>query len=340
MGKVTMQDIADALGISRVSVWKVFNRQEGVSDSLKEQVMNMAASMGYTRYQIDSSSEDSIAREKSVSVIVSRPESAFFWTNIIHQIAKEFSGMNVNLLYTYAPSIYTPIYSLPNILSGGDVDGVIVLNIYDSTLTGMISALPIPKVFLDSVTRTEPSDLHGDLVLLEGTEITAQLTNHLIDKGCRRIGFIGDISYARTNNDRYNGFRKAMATHNLSVSMADCLISPLGIESYHNDIFSFLDRMDHLPDAFVCASDYVAHFVYLSLEQKGLSVPKDIMITGYDNATEYENVAGRLTTVDVNTAFIGRRLARELMYRIEHPDDPSEVIYVNSNIIYNTSTAD
>ena len=340
MGKVTMQDIADALGISRVSVWKVFNRQEGVSDSLREQVMNMAVSMGYTRYQIEAAPADHSLREKSVSVIVSRPESAFFWTNIIHQIAKELSGMNVNLLYTYAPSVFTPEYSLPNILTGGDVDGVIVLNIYDSTLTGMISALPIPKVFLDSVTQTEPADLHGDLVLLEGNEITAQLTNHLIDKGCRRIGFIGDISYARTNNDRYNGFCKAMASHHLTVSTSDCLISPLGIASYHNEIFSFLERMDSLPDAFVCASDYVAHFVYLYLDQKHLSAPKDIMITGYDHATEYENVAGRLTTVDVNTAFIGRRLARELMYRIEHPDDPSEVIYVNSNIIYSTSTAD
>ena len=335
-----MQDIADALGISRVSVWKVFNRQEGVSDSLREQVMNMAVSMGYTRYQIEAAPADHSLREKSVSVIVSRPESAFFWTNIIHQIAKELSGMNVNLLYTYAPSVFTPEYSLPNILTGGDVDGVIVLNIYDSTLTGMISALPIPKVFLDSVTQTEPADLHGDLVLLEGNEITAQLTNHLIDKGCRRIGFIGDISYARTNNDRYNGFCKAMASHHLTVSTSDCLISPLGIASYHNEIFSFLERMDSLPDAFVCASDYVAHFVYLYLDQKHLSAPKDIMITGYDHATEYENVAGRLTTVDVNTAFIGRRLARELMYRIEHPDDPSEVIYVNSNIIYSTSTAD
>ena len=46
MGKVTMQDVADALGVSRVSVWKVFNEQPGVSDSLKNSIMEMAAKLG------------------------------------------------------------------------------------------------------------------------------------------------------------------------------------------------------------------------------------------------------------------------------------------------------
>lgn len=340
MGKITMQDIADALGISRVSVWKVFNRQDGVSDSLREQVMNTAISMGYTKYSLDTHTADEPVKEKSVAVLVSRPESAFFWTNIIHQIAKEFSGMNVNLLYTYVPSIFRSDYILPNSITAGDVDGVIVLNIYDSTFIKMISSLELPKIFLDTVTSVEPSELNGNLILLEGAEVTAQLTKHLICKGCRRIGFIGDINYARTNRDRYNGFRKAMAENSLSVNSSDCLISPLGIESYHDDIFAFLKGLETLPDAFVCASDYVAHFIYLYLAEKNISVPDDIMITGYDNALEYENVAGLLTTVNVKTDFIGRRLSRELMYRINHPDDPSEVIYVNSEILYRQSTGD
>ena len=47
MSKVTMQDIADALGVSRVSVWKVFNDQPGVSSALKHSILDMASKLGY-----------------------------------------------------------------------------------------------------------------------------------------------------------------------------------------------------------------------------------------------------------------------------------------------------
>ena len=47
MSKVTMQDIADALGISRITVWKVFNKQNGVSDELRTQIFDMARTLGY-----------------------------------------------------------------------------------------------------------------------------------------------------------------------------------------------------------------------------------------------------------------------------------------------------
>ena len=49
MSKITMQDIADALGISRVTVWKVFKNQSGVSDSLRENVLNKARELGYSK---------------------------------------------------------------------------------------------------------------------------------------------------------------------------------------------------------------------------------------------------------------------------------------------------
>ena len=49
MSKVTMQDIADALGVSRVSVWKVFNDQPGVSNTLKHSILDILQSLSLTR---------------------------------------------------------------------------------------------------------------------------------------------------------------------------------------------------------------------------------------------------------------------------------------------------
>ena len=130
MEKITMKDIADALNISRVTVSKAFNNQAGVSDTLRELIFAKAKELGYAKipYQIREQPQE---EQRTVSLIVSRPDSALFWTNIIHRMAQELANYNVNLLYTYVPSVYTKTFSLPSVLLNGNVDGVIVLNVYD-----------------------------------------------------------------------------------------------------------------------------------------------------------------------------------------------------------------
>ena len=337
MSKVTMQDIADALGISRITVWKVFNKQNGVSDELRTQIFDMARTLGYAK--ISTALPTTAEEEKTVSVIVSRPDSAMFWTNIIHDIAKEFAGNNVNLLYNYAPSIYRDDYTLPSVLTSGMVSGIIIINIYDEKLLQMINQLSLPKVFLDTVSDIKPFSLTGDVILLEGTNTICTLTEHVIEKGCKRIGFIGDIQYAKTNYDRYQGYLRAMSLHQLPVKADDCLTGTLGINTYHDEIFQFLDHFDaDLPDAIICASDYVAHFVWTYIEDHHITIPDQFMLVGYDGTTEYDNVSDILTTAIVDTAALGKRLARQLSMRIQHPDDPYEVIYVNPAIRYSHST--
>ena len=162
MNKVTMQDIADALGISRVTVWKVFNNYANVSAALRESVL--AKEMGYTKGVSELESPES---ERNVSVIVSRPNSAVFWTNIIHRLAQELYLHNINLMYTYMPSRYSENYKMPPILHSNTVQGAIVLNVYDIKLMEQINQLKIPKVFLDIVPQFDRSKLSGDLLLLE-----------------------------------------------------------------------------------------------------------------------------------------------------------------------------
>ena len=103
MSKTTMQDIADALGISRVTVWKVFKNQSGVSPSLRQSVLNKARELGYSKISLPAQSAAAEA-EKTVSLIISRPDSSTFWTNIIHRMAQEFACHNINMMYTYMPS--------------------------------------------------------------------------------------------------------------------------------------------------------------------------------------------------------------------------------------------
>ena len=140
MSKVTMQDIADELGISRVTVWKVFNNHSGVSEAVRESILQKAKELGYSKFMQEPAAIPNDPQEdKTVSLIVSRPDSSTFWTNIIHRLAQELATHNINLLYTYVPSSYTPSYSFPSALTNGTVSGAIILNVYDTKMVELIT---------------------------------------------------------------------------------------------------------------------------------------------------------------------------------------------------------
>ena len=89
-----------------------------------------------------------------------------------------------------------------------------------------------------------------------------------------------------------------------------------------------------MPDGIVCASDYIAHFIQRYLEEKGIDPEGRIVLTGFDNNSEYLNVADRITTVDVKPKTIGSRLAAKILFVIEHPKAAPEVSYVSSEVLY------
>lgn len=333
MGKVTMQDVADALNISRVTVCKAFNNQSGVSDALRQSIFEKAQELGYKKVSYKMV-EQMQREERTISLIVSRPDSSTFWTNIIHRMAQELSSHNINLMYTYVPSVYTDEFTLPSILSGGIVSGCIVLNVYDPNLLKLISDLPIPKVFLDTVPSLSSSDLNGDLFLIEGGETEYNITSSLIRRGLTNVGFIGDIDYAQTNRDRYFGFLRCMQEHQLEVNPKFCYTESIDIYSYDTQLSRYLSNLEFWPEAFVCVSDYVAHFVqqYLDEQEDTLSVP--IILTGFDNSKEYTNVADAITTATVQTGMLGKRLAVQMLFRIDHPDAPYELTYIHPEIVY------
>ncbi|MDO5377813.1 MAG: LacI family DNA-binding transcriptional regulator [Clostridia bacterium] len=331
MSKPTMQNLADAVGVSRITVWKALSGRPGVSDEVRRSVQQKAAELGYGSPPPPPSS---VPREQTFSVVVSRPESSVFWMQIIHHIAKELARSGISLMYTYMPTAWHEGYALPASLSPGSVDGFIVLNVYNERLLGMLSASPLPKVFLDTVPEMQPSRLGGDLVLLEGRTRTRAITGRLLAGERRRLGFIGDVGYAQTNLDRYEGFLDAHRALSLAPDPSLSLTGPLTIGSHYEQISRFLDRLPALPDGIVCASDFIAHFVSRYLSESGRAAPDSIILTGFDDNPEYANVAQRITTVHVDTSSLGRLLARKLMFRADCPEAPPEVSYIATELLF------
>lgn len=341
MRKVTMQTVADALNISRVSVWKVMNNQPGVSDTLRSTILATAEELGYFNTKARPSAAPIFkagASMPTVSVVVSRPDSATFWMKIIHRIAEDLTEQGYNLLYTYLPAEYTPGYTLPLNLSNGSIDGIIVLNVYNPEMLELIASTGTPTVFLDAAPGISIDKLRGDLLLLEGRHTLRQITESLIVNGSRRIGFIGDIHYSMTNEERYAGYQNAIKSYGLTDEPEICMTRSLGITNYKKEVQEFLNSIDRMPDAFVCANDHIAKVVFDALSQKNYDVPGKLLLSGYDGDSDYFSNPKFLTTAVVDTQQLGCRLVNQLVYRVKYPDAPYEVSHILPRIHYGLST--
>lgn len=342
MEKVTLQTIADTLNTSRVTVWKALNNRDGVSASLKDEIISTAIELGYPLKLPEGYSSPVPKKKgshKNVSVVVSRPESSPFWMNIIHSIAMVLSTHSINLLYTYLPSEPEKDYELPSALIDGTVQGIIILNIYDKTLFYKLNDLPIPKVFLDCIPSLDYKSLSGDLFLIEGKSTVGSMVQHIIEKGRHHISFIGDIEFSQTNKERYLGYLETLQKNLLPVHEIANLITPLGIETHKEQIYDFLEHLSVIPNAIICANDFIAYLVITYLQEKGISVPHQVMVTGFDDSREFGKVIP-LTTVHVQNHSVGIRLAEQLLYHFENPDADYEIIFIRSKIIFRQSTGD
>lgn len=340
MKKITMQEIADALQISRVTVWKVFSNREGVSESLRNKILKKAEEMNYVipeEIKSTVTEKPAVTEQLTVSVTVSRPETSMFWMKIIHRLAKELDKHNINLMYTYLPTKASSDYVLPAALTNQTVQGMIVLNVYDKKILNMLNELSIPKVFMDMVTLMPFESLQGDLVLLEGKHCVSQIVDTIIKKGRTKIGFIGDINYAQTNYERYEGFLQAMNQNKIPVNFKYCFTKNIGIDTYTEEIETFLDHLDDMPEVFICASDYIGHILLQYCNKHNYRVPQDIAISGYDDNQEYLDTQ-ELTTVQVQNETIGKRLVSQLLYRMENPDASFEIITIHSKVVFRKST--
>ena len=99
-----------------------------------------------------------------------------------------------------------------------------------------------------------------------------------------------------------------------------------------------LDQMHQIPDAFVCANDYLAIHLMNALKKKGLAIPGDVMVTGFDGTSQSALVEPQLTTVQIPSIELGRMAADILLNRIHNPDLPYNWTRVRTTPVWRGST--
>ena len=338
--RVTIQQIADACGLSRNTVSKVFNNRGAVPEATKKAVIQKAQELGYYQLPEESFASPAADRGRNIALLTqSKPLNhnfgSFFIMGFTDQICR--AGYTLKMFEISPEELANR--TLPPHLLLKDTAGILGIELFDKGYLDMLCSVGLPTIFMDSFADAGRSLMGGDLVCMENYSSSIALTQRLIEAGAREIGFVGDIAHCMSFEERWMGYCAALTEAGLAPSIA-CSILEKDCEEYGDAdwLLDKLSSMPRIPDAFVCANDYLAIHLMTALKKKGLSIPADVMITGFDGSPESAIVEPALTTSSIPSADIGRVTADILLNRIQNPDRPFLRAYVKTIPLFRGST--
>lgn len=341
MKRVTIQEIAETLGLSRNTVSKALSGNEAVAHETRLQVIKTACEMGYPLYRItmpDETAPELVTTMQQNVLILSKRETSNFWNRIIMGISDILNARHILLRLQVVSEEDEKNCVLPL----GDQDqtaGIIVMSVFETDYIDHLMELHIPTVFLDSPVHCEQYLQYGDVIMAEGYHSMRRLTSMLIEQGLSRFCFIGDTTYCRSIADRFEGFCAALTEHGMCPD-DQLLYTAHSPGRYYDsqEVSRVIDSLPCIPDVILCANDDIAKDVYGKLRSIGLRIPQDICVAGFDNSEAAEILSPSLTTIAVHNQSMGRRLASQLLERIGDQNAPKELIYVATDLLVREST--
>ena len=342
--RVTIQDIADELGLSRNTVSKALNGADGLAEATRERIINKAMEMGYkqfvytqlvTQYLDDTQGIfPALGDKREVAVLSTAYLAApHFSSLMLDGFQNELSHMGLTLNTHRVTQDNIESLTLPATLDLSRVAAIVCIEMFDWRYGEMICALDVPVLFVDGPARLHGENLPCDQLYMENTTQVMRLVNDMLGKGYRRIGYVGDWEHCQSFFERYCAFRNAMA-------LADVPVEDRFIIK-HNSVREMrhaLRDLDELPDLFICANDFVALDLLMLLHGMGVDVPRDVMLAGFDDSAESRRSMPQLTTIHIHTQVMAFSAIQTLRTRIKEPSLDFRQVYTETELIYRAST--
>ncbi len=339
--RITMQQLADACGLSRNTVSKVFNERGTVPDATRQMVMKKAKELGYYAEIKEETEKTAPPRMQNIALLTSRiPVDAHFGTFVLPAFTERLSRAGYTLTMYEISSEELRDCKLPSHMSLDQTAGISMMDLFDQSYFDMLCALMLPCISIDACANFDATPMSCDFISMENTSSSLLLTKHLIDKGATRLGFVGDPDHCNSFRQRWCGFCSMLDNAEIPLDKSLCILEHDGPNYCNEDwLLSQIQNMPSKPDALVCANDFLAIRIMTVLKRLGLSIPDDIMVTGFDGSPQSAVIEPSLTTVQIPNIDIGRMAANMLLERLKDPERPFCSTYVKTVPVWRNSTA-
>lgn len=339
--KVTIQDIADALGMSRNTVSKAINNTEGLAEATREKILQKAVEMGYKQFSYVSALISNAAPAQTVpgsqgeiALLTGRAVGrSHFASLMLDKFRHEISELGYTMKTYRVTHAELAAKRLPAALKPDRVRGLLCIEMFDWDYDRMLCALGIPILFVDGPAKVGGRTLPADQLYMDNTTPIMQFVNSMLESGRRRIGFVGDYLHCQSFYERYSAFYLAMVLAGQTVE-DKFILRCIGQDQLREAVA----ELDELPEVLICANDFVAWDTMLALAYAGKQVPEDVLICGFDDSAESRYSKPSMTTVHIHTQVTAYSAVHLLISRIEAPSLDFRTIHTETELIFRDST--
>ncbi len=310
--KPTIKDVAKRAGVSFKTVSRVLNDQIGVRDELRARVRAAVDELGY----IVNYSAKSLAsrRSQTIGVVVGRLTDPHT-LEIVHYVGEMSERDKRGIVIFTRPSFANGL-DMSNFIGNGVVGSLLLVSPRSiEPYLPMIRVLRLPAVVVEAPFLDEAQNLLDgpvSCVVSENRRGAYIGVNYLIELGHRRIAFLGGSDMPQ-NRLRLAGYRDALAANGIPFDPAYVRSGRWTWESGYERALDLL-RLEEPPTAVFCASDNIALGVMHALAERGVHVPEDMSLLGFDDIPAAAQSVPTLSTVKQPTAEMVQK-AMDLLVR-------------------------
>ncbi len=353
--RVTIQDIADELGISRNTVSKAINNTGILADSTREKVLKKAMEMGYKQFSyVTAASAAAGSTVLSIPAAKHNTEIALLIANFIDgshfasvmldKFQMELSGLGYSLTMHRILADELDAMKLPASFSMERTAGIVCIEMFDYEYDKMLCGLGLPVLFVDAPAACFREPLEADLLCMDNQTGIYLFIQEMARRGKTRIGFVGEYLHCRSFFERYMAYRNAMLLLGLPCPDEYCItgnkkgVRNPGSEDYQEYLTESMQKLEPFPEVFVCSNDSAALNAMQVLKRLGYSVPEDVYLCGFDDSPESKIVTPALTTIHIHSQIMGFAAVNLLMSRINEPSLNYRTMHTETSLIYREST--
>ena len=312
-GRVTLSDVAEAAGVSSMTVSRALRGERRVAPALVEKVREVAASLGY----VPDLAARALASQKSTQVLVLVPMlSNTLFVDVLEAAHKVLFARGYHMLIGvthYDPQeeeqllrAYLPMRPAGLLLTGFD---------HSEASRKLLAANPVPRVHLMELHSTERSQGTYSVGFSQ-TQAGAEITQHLLDKGYRRIAFCAAQLDARVMQ-RLEGFRQVLKQANLYDPALEFLDPERSSMALGARQFEALMKSQHAVDAIFFCNDDIAQGALLAASRLGVQVPQQVAIAGFNDLPGSDQMVPPLTTIHTPRSEVGEKAATMLLQLLD-----------------------
>ena len=335
---MTLKRISKALGISITTVSKVLNNYPDVSDNTRQRVLDYVKEIGFTPNTIAASLR---TKESKVVGLILPNINHFFFNSILQGVLNSAEKAGYLVLVLSSEESYELEKKHVERLLQQKVDGIFISlseETYNTQHLNSVLESEVVLVQFDKISKL----IHSSKVIIDDREAANLATQHLIDRGKRRIVHLRGPLIPQVAIDRFLGYKSALDTAALPFDPALVLSCPHGDDEEGYDQLKTLHEKKIPFDAVFAHADLVAVGALRYLKRKNIRIPQEVAVIGFSNWLLSEKITPSLSTIDQPGILMGEQIfeqfARERLQKVSGNPVEYQTKMIPTNLVVRDST--